>query len=268
MVKKLQKDYDIAYDFALKVYKKFNKLIKSIALFGSVPKQTAKKQSDIDIIVIIDNCSVDWDQELIAWYREELGKIVARQKYPKEIHINTVTLGAFLQEVMSGDPVATNVLRYGQVLIDFGGFFEPLKVLLARGKIKPTAESVYTSLRRAPVHLSRSRFNVLSAIEGLYWAMVDSAHAALMAAGKTPPSPEHVPDMLIKTRGIRLGRKYINWYVTMYDLSKSVTHGNITRIAGKKIDYYDKIANMFVDKMTDITDILLKNKKIIKLKKT
>ena len=85
MVKKFQKDYDIAYDFSLKVYKKFNKLIKSIALFGSVPKQKAKKKSDIDIIIIIDNCSVDWDQELIAWYREELGKIVAKQKYTKEI---------------------------------------------------------------------------------------------------------------------------------------------------------------------------------------
>jgi len=265
--KKLQKDYDIAYDFSLKVYKKFNKLIKSIALFGSVPKQRAKKKSDIDIIIIIDNCSVDWDQELIAWYREEIGKLVTKQKYPKEIHINTVTLSAFLQEVISGDPVATNVLRYGQVLIDFGGFFEPLKVLLARGKIKPTTESVYTSLKRAPVHLSRSRFNVLSAVEGLYWAMVDSAHAALMAAGKTPPSPEHVPDMLIRTREVKVGKKYIDWYIMMHDLSRSVTHGNITRVAGRKIDLYDKIANKFVDKMVDITENLLKDKKIINIKK-
>ena len=53
----------------------------------------------------------------------------------------------------------------------------------------------------------------------------------------------------------------------MYDISKSVTYGNISRVYGKKIDYYDGIANAFVKKMTDITERLLKDKRIIKVKK-
>ena len=66
----LETDQDIAYDFAIKAYKKFQNVIKSIALFGSAAKQTATKKSDIDIIIIVDDCTVLWDEELIAWYRE------------------------------------------------------------------------------------------------------------------------------------------------------------------------------------------------------
>ena len=66
----LNKDYDIAYDFSTKVYKKFKEVIKSIVLFGSVAKAEPVSKSDIDIIIIVDDASIRWDQELIAWYRE------------------------------------------------------------------------------------------------------------------------------------------------------------------------------------------------------
>jgi predicted nucleotidyltransferase len=68
---KLKLESDIAMDFAVKAYEKFNKLIKSIALFGSSVKQDAVAGSDIDIVIIIDDVSIIWDQELISWYREE-----------------------------------------------------------------------------------------------------------------------------------------------------------------------------------------------------
>ena len=84
MVKKsLETDYDIAYDFAIKVYNKFHDVIKSIALFGSVAKGSATKKSDLDIVIIVDDCTVMWDEELIAWYREGLANLVAQQKYKR-----------------------------------------------------------------------------------------------------------------------------------------------------------------------------------------
>ena len=36
----------------------------------------------------------------------------------------------------------------------------------------------------------------MQACVDLYWAGIDAAHAALMAVGAMPPSPEHVPDMM------------------------------------------------------------------------
>ena len=66
----------------------------------------------------------------MAWYREELGKIITGNPYRKSLHVNTVKLSTWWDDMMKGDPVVINVLRYGDALIDFGGFFNPLKILL------------------------------------------------------------------------------------------------------------------------------------------
>jgi len=250
VTKKLDENYDIAYDFATKTYKKFRDVIKAIVLFGSVTKGEAKHKSDIDLVIIIDDCTVNWDDELISWYREELAKLLASQKYKKDVHINTVTLTAFWKELQEGDPVAINVLRSGQPLIDHGGFFSPLKILLRRGKIRPTPEAIFISLQRAPMHLNRSKFAILNAVEGLYWAMVDSAHSALMAAGHTPPSPEHIYDMLEKVFGSNLNKKFRSYFKEMYSVAHSITHGNVKSLHGKQIDDLRDKAEDFVEEMS------------------
>ena len=259
----------IALDFSTKVYKKFKEIIKSIVLFGGVAKEKISKKSDVDLMIIIDDCTIQWDQELIAWYREELAKLLNAQPYKKKIHLNTVTLTTYWEEVKAGEPVAINALRYGKALIDFGGYFEPLKVLLARGRIRPTPEAVLTNLRRAPLHIAKTRFSIVSAVEGLYWAMVDSAHAALMAANQVPPSPEHIGillnDLFVKHK--ELDKKYVQTYEEMRKLVKEITHGNIKHIKGREVDNHIKIVEEFVQEMTDLTEKLLKGEKIIRVKK-
>ncbi|MEK6842585.1 MAG: nucleotidyltransferase domain-containing protein, partial [Nanoarchaeota archaeon] len=171
----LKNETDIAMDFATKVYQRFNKIIKSIVLFGSTAKQSSGPGSDIDIIIILDDATIKWDQELIAWYRGELEKIVKANPYNMELHINTIKLTTWWDDLMRGDPVVINIIRDGETLIDFGGFFEPLKYLLVNGKIKATPESIYSLLQRAPMHLLRSKASEIGAVEGLFWAMVDSS---------------------------------------------------------------------------------------------
>ena len=265
----LARDYDIAYDFATKAYKQFKEMIKSIILFGSVVKEEVTKKSDIDVIIIIDDCTINWDQELIAWYREELSRLIAKQKYKKDLHINTVTLSTFWDELRAGEPVVINIIRYGQTLIDFGGFFDPLKVLLAKGKIRPSPEAIFTTLRRAPDHIARARYNSLSSIEGYYWAMVDAAHAALMAMNEIPPSPEHIADMLnvVFVKSGKLDKKYIEWYTELYHLVRGITHGNIVNVKFENIQEQDKRTQEFVREMFKLTEGLIKQEKIIKLEK-
>ncbi len=266
---KKKTDYDIAYDFATKSYKKFREVIKSIILFGSVSKEKVRKGSDIDIIIIVDDCSIEWDQELIAWYREELSKLIAKQKYRRRLHVNTVTLSTFWEEVKAGEPVVINVIRYGQALIDFGGFFDPLKVMLAKGKIRPSTEAVFTTLRRSPVHITKAKLSVLGSLENLYWSMVDSAHAALMAAGEVPPSPEHVGEMLQKVFvvGKLLDKKYVRWYEDMRELAKELQHGNLKELKGREFDdHIDRVVE-FEKVMRNITKKLLEHEKMIRIEK-
>jgi predicted nucleotidyltransferase/uncharacterized protein (UPF0332 family) len=252
----LKLESDIAMDFAVKAYEKFDKIVKSIVLFGSSVKHEEVARSDIDIVIIIDDATIVWDQELIAWYREELDKLLRANPYNKSLHINTIKLTTWWEDLMRGDPVVLNILRYGESLIDFGGFFEPLKFLLLNGKIKATPEAIYDCLQRAPQHLMRSKAAELNAIEGLYWAMVDSSHAALIAAGLTPASPEHVPNDLKEVftdRGL-LKTKYLVWYRDLLVLHKQIAHGEITELKGVEIDDWQERTKEFVRVMAELVN--------------
>lgn len=253
---------EIASDFAVKVYEKFDQMIKSIVLFGSSVKKVVTPGSDIDIIIIIDDVSVNWDEELISWYREELAKIIETNPYSKTLHINTIKLSTWWEDMMRGDPVVINVLRHGDTLIDFGGFFEPLRVLLKEGKIRSTPESIYTLLQRAPLHMMRARQSMLAVVDGLYWTMVDSAHAALIAAGVIPSSPEEIPvilnDNFVKTK--MLNKKYINYYSEIHSVAKDIVHGKLNLVKGGDLDRWFINADSFLSEMAKLTDKLIEER--------
>ncbi len=251
---KLKNEHEIAMDFATKVYKKFEKAIKSIILFGSTTKKTQTAGSDIDIIIVIDDASIKWDQELTAWYRQELGAILETSPYQASLHINTVKLTTWWQDLMRGDPIILNILRNGEALIDAAGFFDPLKFLLIQGKIKSTPEAVYNALQRAPMHLVRSKAAELNSIEGVYWCMVDSAHAALIAANVSPPSPEHIPEELARNfvNNKKLKIEYVQWYRELLALHKEISHGKTADLKGADIDMWQKRAEEFLDVMAKL----------------
>ena len=257
---KLKTEDEIAMDFAIKVYKKFNKIVKSIVLFGSTAKQNVTPGSDIDIMIIIDDASVKWDQKLVIWYREELEKIVQQSPYKKELHINTMKLTTWWEDMIRGDPTVMNIIRYGEAMIDAGGFFNPLKRLLLEGKIKATPEAIYSCLQRAPLHYARSKEAELNAIEGLYWAMVDSSHAALIAGNISPPSPEHIPGEL-KMNFVNSGKlkmKYVDWFRELNMMHKKIAHGEITDLKGVEIDAWQARTEDFIRTMAQLVNKLIK----------
>ena len=256
---KLINEKDIAMDFAEKVHKKFDRMIKASVLFGSQATNSSRIGSDIDVILIIDDASINWDNELIAWYREELGKLIAVQRYAKDLHINTIKLTTWWQDLVQGDPVVINILRYGEALIDSGGFFNPLKSLLLQGRMRSTPEAVYMALQRAPAHLARSRIAILGSIEGVYWTMMDAAQAALITASKLPPSPENIPQMM-KTTFVDnnlMKIEFVRELREIYVLHKGIMHGDIHEIKGDEIDKWQKRAEVFLLEMTKIIDRIL-----------
>ncbi|MEM3074914.1 MAG: nucleotidyltransferase domain-containing protein [Candidatus Pacearchaeota archaeon] len=259
----LKTDKEIAMDFAVKAYGKFDKLIKAIVLFGSTTKETATSTSDIDIIIIIDDASINWDQELIAWYREELGKLAALNRYKKEIHITTTKITTWWGDLMKGDPTIINILRYGEALIDIGGFFNPIKALLLQGRIHSTYEAIFMALQRAPQHFQRSKLSSLNSIEGLFWCMVDSSQAALMAANVMPPSPEHIPLDLKETfvdKGM-LKINYVSWFRDLLVLHKRIAHGEIRELKGNEISEWQDKTEEFMRVMAKLVDgLITKNK--------
>ena len=254
---------EIAMDFAEKVHKKFDRIVKASILFGSQAQNNSRSTSDIDVILIIDDASINWDLELVAWYREELGKLIASEKYPRDLHVNTIKLTTWWQDLVHGDPVVINVLRYGEALIDSGGFFNPLKALLLQGRIRSTPEAVYNALQRSPLHLARSKIAILSSIEGVYWTMIDAAQAALITAGKLPPSPEHIPQMLkttfVDNRLLKIDR--VRELREIYVLHKGIQHREINDIKGSEIDKWQNTAESFLLEMSKLIDRILESNK-------
>lgn len=258
----LMTDHEIATDFAVKLYKQFEKIIKSVILFGSVEKRTISKDSDIDIIIILDDVSINWTQELIFWYREQLELLIKVNPYQGNLHINTIKLTSWWDDLLKGDPVVLNILRNGQVILDNAGFVEPLKILLAQGKIKGTPEVIYQCLQRAPNHIARSKAAELTAIDGIYWSMVDAAHGALIAAGAFPPSPEHVSiDLkeIFVDKGL-LKMKYLIWYKDIFYLHKRIDHKEIFDLKGVEIDMWQKRAEEFLEVMVQLVKKIISNK--------
>lgn len=253
---------DIGLDFATKVYATFDQMVKSIVLFGSSAKKVSTPSSDIDLVIIIDDVAIAWDETLIAHYRESLGEIVRDNPYRKSLHINTVKLSTWWADLIRGDPVVINVLRYGDALIDRGGFFNPLKVLLKEGKIKSTPESIYTLLQRSPTHLVRAREAMLAAVDGFYWSAVDAAHAALIAAGVMPPSPEHIPEIMDENfvKKKLLNKKYVNYYYGLHNLAKEIVHGKIKHVTGKELERLQVESDDFLREMARLVDKLIDKK--------
>lgn len=238
---------DIAYEFSKKIYKEIGTYLKAVVLFGSTAR---KKQNtfDVDILLILDDVTIQITRELMEAYKIITEKIIYETS--KKLHVTTLRLTSFWEYIRAGDPIAVNILRDGVALIDTG-FFDPLRILLLEGRIRPTDEAVWTYMKRAPMTIDNSRWHILQATIDLYWAVIDAAHAALMHIGTVPPSPEFVSEMmnqkLVKTKLI--DKKYPPVVDKFYHLSKSIMRREIKGITGAEFDEHVKEAEDFVREM-------------------
>jgi len=86
--------------------------------------------------------------------------------------------------------------------------------------------------------------------------MVDSAHAALIAAKRSPPSPEKIA-VELKENFVDSGRlkiKYVLWYRDLFMLHKKIAHGEITELKGVEIDEWQERAEEFLRVMAKLGD--------------
>ena len=238
---------DVAYKFSKEIHEELGDLVKGIILFGSAAR---KKQdvNDIDILLIIDDVSIRLTPEIVQAYRIVVEKIV--QKISKKIHVTSMKFTSFWEYVRSGDPIAVNIIRDGYAVYDTG-FFEPIQMLLAQGRINPSYEALWSYFNRGKQFLLSSEKRVLNAVLDLYWGAMDVAHAALMSVGEVPVSPEYVADLiedkLVKTK---LVSKKVPWTLRkLYSFNKKVSSGKIKSVSGSEFDYLFKECKAYFEEM-------------------
>jgi uncharacterized protein (UPF0332 family) len=101
-------------------------------------------------------------------------------------------------------------------------------------------------------------------VDGIYWTMVDAAHATLISADAMPPSPEKIPEILTETfvNKKRLNKKYVSYYKEIFDVTKKIAHGKLETIYGNELDDWFKKAEDFLKEMARLVEELIEEKRI------
>jgi uncharacterized protein (UPF0332 family)/predicted nucleotidyltransferase len=248
-----QADLDTAREFAAKAHKEFGTFCKAVVLFGSAARRPTSPSHDIDILAVVNDLTFVMTPESVEAYRVIMTNLISGTS--KRIHLTTLKFTNFWELVRKGDPIAINILRDGVALIDTG-FFDPLQALLYQGQIRPTYESIYAYLQRAPASIHNAKWHVTQATLDLYWAAIDAAHAALMKHGEIPPSPSHVAEMLeqkLAKKGV-LEKRYCAIMRNLYEVSKRILHGEMLSVKGKDYDLLVSDTQDFVDRMKKIVE--------------
>jgi len=255
LTKYANEDLTIARSFAKRLQNEFGNFLKAVVLFGSAARKTPlATRGDIDVLIVVDDLSIRMTREVIEAYRliteKTIGKVSTR------LHVTSMTLTSFWEYIRAGDPVAINILRDGIAIIDCG-FFDPMQALLMQGRVRPTHESVWVYFGRAPRTLVNSKWHLLQATLDLYWAVIDSTHAALMHIGEIPPSPEHAADMLEKhlVKEHKLETKYAKTMEKFFKIMKGITHREIKEIKGPEYEALYKEAEDFVNRMQKFIEV-------------
>ena len=234
----------ITREFSKNLIKEMGELVRSIVLFGSNTNDTLNKDSDIDILVVLNNVTVFVTDELREAYRiitNKLNTDLAKGK----IHLMTINLSALWDMSRKGDPVLTNILRHGTPLFD-RDLIAPLQYLLEIGRMRPTIEAINNYKARAETLLEETHKHMQNSFLDLYYATVDMAHAALMAKKITPSSPKEIPEIFkVKLKGTPI-EKYGVQVKQMYELYKQVEKNQI-QMSGKDIDKYTKSTTLLIE---------------------
>jgi hypothetical protein len=233
---------DAAYKFATKLFSAYPKYIKSIVLFGSYAKQEESSKSDVDVLVIVDDVTTPPDKSFVGAFNFDIDRFRSEIK-EVNLHITVLTLTGFWKGLIAVDPFTINAVRYGFPLIDTG-FFEPIKVLLVKGDIKPTQESIYAAITRSEIftgYISKAKAEI---IEDAYWSVVNSAQAYLMSKNIVPPSPEKIEEELAKTD---FPASYTQLYKDIASTFKALEHGELKSIDFSLLENITSKAKTFND---------------------
>ncbi|MCS7094114.1 MAG: nucleotidyltransferase domain-containing protein [Candidatus Aenigmarchaeota archaeon] len=249
-------------EFSKRVLDKFGNLIKSIVVFGSVTRGEAKPESDIDILVILDDTLPEFSSVKLEVIDNEMEKIA--KSISEKISLQpSYTLTEFFDYARSGHPIVYNFIKEGEPIYDTG-FFITWKRLLKMGKIQGTREAIESYMEDAPKKLARAKtVKLLMLAEDCYYSMVNSAQAVLMFMGVEPPVPskiyEEFTEYLVKP-GI-VEEEYANWLKEIVKIRKDIEHKRMLEAKGEFVDMWIERAEKFVDKMFMILNALEIRKK-------
>jgi len=244
-------DVDLVYKFSSTLASKeyLGGLVQAIVFVGSAYRGEAGPDSDLDILVIMDDVDNEITSEMASAYSLTIGSLIAKLNAQDKLHVTTLGMLRFWDGVIKGDPVIMTMLRYGKPIVDTG-LVKPLKTLLERGLIKATPESINAHIKMARSLLNSTRSHMIAGLADLYWAVVDATHALIMKEGLETPYPTKAPEVfasIAKRKKIPLA--HVATVREIVKLMKDLTHAKKKDVTGLELERWRKRVASFVEKI-------------------
>ncbi|MFC1723325.1 hypothetical protein ACFL0V_04250 [Nanoarchaeota archaeon] len=236
-----EKDMKKLSQFSELVQKLLKEKVASILLF---------KAETPTVLLMADDLNNVFMQNTTA----EMKIKIAEACYKKNIEIDfkIMSCSEFWKHFKNRNPDIFKILRQSYLMYDIG-FMSAIQELFVQGRIRPSKEARNTYYFKAAKNLKNSDRHLNTAVIDLYWAVVDCAHAAVMMADITPPSPKELAEVLRKRLCSRnlLHKRCADIMDEMYEISKELIHKKKWTVTGKDYDRYYKDAEFFIKETTE-----------------
>jgi predicted nucleotidyltransferase len=207
-------------DFTNQVRKNYGDLIKSVLIFGSIVRGDAKKSSDADVWVILDDTATKGSEDLEKIQAHM--NIIAHEL--KDVHVQTTPITEFWHWIKVGSPELVNFLRYGLPIYD-SGFIKPVQRMLNMGLLPPSEETVSLRARAAEARYRKTKIDMKSMIFDLRYCASDIIQAAVMYHYKDQPDLKDIPKFLERfVKEKKLEKVWIEKFEQINKLWKDIDH--------------------------------------------
>ena len=252
----------------LRMLRKFEKYVVSYVIAGSLIRGEANPNSDVDVSLIIDDTDVT--QTTSSVLKARLRDMALKEARDAErdagiqgkLNVQVWILTDYWMGLRRAEPIFYTTLRDGISLYD-RGMFAPWKLMLKKGMLIPSPESIRRYIDDGKKHVERFNYKFKSmAMEDFFWACIYPAQGLLMLQGISPGAPSQVvPQMkenLVK-KGI-LDIKYVKIFEKIHKVRKDLEYGKIKSVSPEEIVSMAKSAKDFVEAVEKSYNSLEKRK--------
>lgn len=246
------------------VLKKFEKYVSSYVIGGSLVTGTAKKDSDVDVFVIIDDTDVkrmprlELKEKLRSIIFSYITEATAIAGVKNILNVQTYLMTEFWEAVKDAHPVMFTFIRDGVPLYDRGTFL-PWKLLLKMGKIKPSPEAIDIFMSagdKLDENIKRRLLDIV--MYDIFWGVSTPSQALLMLYGMPPGNVyETVKQMreVFVDKEKLLEKKYADILEEIcIKYYKGYEHGKVKEVSGTDIDRLLKNTQDYMKRLKELRE--------------
>ena len=241
----LDKDLELADKFARSAKDRYKEMIASVLLVKGASADETNKA-----VLIVD----DYNTPLLVQTINEMKMALTEENFKQKLDLEfSIMLASdFWKHFNEQNREVWDMMRRSYIVQDIG-FMSPLLDLFVKGRIRPTKEARNVYFMKAEKSLKNSNSHLRTAIIDIYWSIIDVAHAAVMMAGITPPSPKDLAETFRRELVARnlLHKRCADVIDNIYNIAKDILHKKRWDVTGKEFDLLVADAEFFIKEVTE-----------------